>query len=306
MIKTTDYKVTALFCVIDDFCQHFEEENAGKLLLGEDGVRRRRRKASLSDSEIMTILLYFHFGSSRNFKHYYLFFIKGTLNSYFPDAVSYNRFVELESRVFFPLMFFLNLQAFGRCTGITFVDSTMIPVCHNLRRYANKVFKGIATDGKGTMGWCHGFKLHLACNDRGEIIAFVLTGANVSDRDPKVFEVLAKHLYGKLFADKGYISQKLFDFLFADGIQLVTGLRVNMKNKLMPFYDRMMLRKRHIIETINDMLKNTAQLVHSRHRSLTNFIMNIISALGAYCFFENKPQALGGYTIEDTKQLSLF
>ena len=97
---------------------------------------------------------------------------------YFPKAVSYNRFVELESRVFFQLMFFLNLRAFGRCTGITFVDYTMIPVCHNLRRYANKVFKGIATDGKGTMGWCHGFKLHLACNDRDEIIAFVLTGAN--------------------------------------------------------------------------------------------------------------------------------
>ena len=169
----------------------------------------------------------------------------------------------------------------------------MIPLCHNLRRYANKVFKGIATDGKGTMGWCHGFKLHLACNDRDEIIAFVLTGAKVSDKDSKVFEALAKRLYGKLFADKGYLSQKLFDFLFVDGIQLVTRLRVNMKNKLMPFYDRMMLRKRHIIETINDMLKNTAQLVHSRHRSLTNFITNVISALGACCFFENKPKALG-------------
>ena len=138
--------------------------------------------------------------------------------------MSYNRFVELESRVFFPLMFFLNLRAFGRCTGITFVDSTMIPICHNLRRYANKVFKGIATNGKGTMGWCHGFKLHLACNDRGEIIAFVLTGANVSDKDPTVFDVLAKRLYGKLFADKGYISQKLFDSLFEEGIQLVTVL----------------------------------------------------------------------------------
>ena len=276
------------------------------MLAGEDGVKRRRRKASMADSEIMTILLYFHFGSFRNFKHYYMLFIKGTLKSYFPAAVSYNRFVELESRVFFPLMFFLNLRAFGRCTGITFVDSTMIPVCHNLRRYANKVFKDIATDGKGTMGWCHGFKLHLACNDRGEIISFVLTGANVSDKDPKVFEVLAKRLYGKLFADKGYISQKLFEFLFEDGIQLVTGIRVNMKNRLMPFYDKMMLRKRCIIETINDLLKNTAQIVHSRHRSVNNFIMNLISALGAYCFFDNKPKALTGYVIEDTKQLSLF
>lgn len=303
---TTEYKITELYCAIDEFCKYFEAENVGRLLAGEDGVKRRRRKASISDSEIITILLYFHFGSFRNFKHYYLLFIKGTLKSYFPTAVSYNRFVELESRVFFPLMFFLNLRAFGKCTGITFVDSTMIPVCHNLRRYANKVFKGLATDGKGTMGWCHGFKLHLACNDMGGIISFVLTGANVSDKDPKVFEVLAKRLYGKLFADKGYISQKLFEFLFEDGIQLVTGIRVNMKNKLMPFYDKMMLRKRYIIETINDLLKNTAQIVHSRHRSINNFIMNLISALGAYCFFENKPKALTGYVIENTKQLSLF
>ena len=256
---TTDCKVTELFCIIDEFCKHFDAENAGNLLEDNSGVKRRRRAASLSDSEIMTILLYFHFGTFRNFKHYYLFFIKVTMKSYFPKAVSYNRFVELESRVFFQLMFFLNLGAFGMCTGITFVDSTMIPVCHNLRRYANKVFKG-----------------------------------------------LAKRLYGKLFADKGYISQKLFDFLFEDGIQLVTGLRVNMKNKLIPFYDRMMLRKRYIIETINDMLKNTAQIVHSRHRSVSNFIMNLISALGAYCFFDNKPKALQGYCIEDTKQLSLF
>ena len=260
---TTDCKVTEIFCIIDEFCKHFDAENAGNLLEDNSGVKRKRRVASLSDSEIMTILLYFHFGTFLNFKHYYLFFIKGSMKSYFPKAVSYNRFVELESRVFFQLIFFLNLGAFGRCNGITFVDSTIIPVCHNLRR-------------------------------------------NVSDKDPNVFKILAKRLYGKLFADKGYISQKLFDFLFEDGIQLVTGLRVNMKNKLMPFYDRMMLRKRYIIETINDMLKNTAQIVHSRHRSVSNFIMNHISTLGAYCFFGNKPKALQGYCIEDTKQLTLF
>ena len=140
---TTDCKVTELFCIIDEFCKHFDAENAGNLLEDNSGVKRRWRAASLSDSEIMTILLYFHFGTFRNFKHYYLFFIKGTMKSY-------------------------------------------------------------------------------------------------------------------------------------------------------------------IIETINDMLKNTAQIVHSRHRSVNNFVMNLISALGAYCFFDNKPMALQGYCIEDTKQLSLF
>ena len=160
-------KVTEIFCIIDEFCKFFEAENAEKLLITSDDRRRRRRSASMSDSEIMTILLLFHFGSFRNFKHYYFTYIKGVLRSDFPTAVSYNRFVELEGRVFFQLMFFLNLRAFGRCTGISFVDSTMIPICHNLRRYANKVFDGIATDGKGTMGWSHGFKLHLACIDMG-------------------------------------------------------------------------------------------------------------------------------------------
>lgn len=299
-------KVTEIFCAIDEFCKQFEAENAKKSMIGTETPPRRKRSPCMSDSEIMTILVLFHFGSFRNFKHYYLTLIKVTLKKDFPTAVSYNRFVELESRVFFQMMFFLYLRAFGKCTGVTFIDSTMIPICHNLRRYANKVFKGIATDGKGTMGWCHGFKLHLICNDRGEIISFVLTGANVSDKDLNVIKLLAKHMYGKLYADKGYISKKIFDFLFEDGIHLVTGIRVNMKNKLMPFYDKMMLRKRYIIETINDLLKNTAQIVHSRHRSIENFIMNLISALGAYCFFDNKPKALDGYQVLKTDQLALF
>ena len=254
----------------------------------------------------MTILIVFHFGTFANFKHYYLHYIRIHLRREFPDAVSYNRFVELESHVFFKLMFFLKLYAFGRCTGISFVDSTMIPVCHNLRRYANKVFKGMATDGKGTMGWCHGFKLHFTCNDRGEIITFCLTGANVDDRNPEVWKVLAKELYGRLFADRGYISPRLFETLFEDGIHIVTGIKANMKNRLMPLWDKIMLRKRYVIECINDMLKNTAKLVHSRHRSINNFLMNLIAALGAYCFFDNKPEALQGYTIEQSKQLTLF
>ena len=190
----TKDKVTEIFCIIDEFDKNFEFELKKNLLPITDGKQHRNRKASLSDSEIMTILLLFHFGTYRNFKHYYIYCIREHMKRDFPNAVSYNRFVELEQRVFFKLVFFLKLFAFGRCTGISFVDSTMISVCHNLRRYANKVFKGVATDGKGTMGWCHGFKLHLLCNDRGEIITFCLTGANVDDRNPKVWKVLAKDL----------------------------------------------------------------------------------------------------------------
>lgn len=188
----TKDKVTEIFCIIDEFDKNFESELKKNLLPVTDGKQHRNRKASLSDSEIMTILLLFHFGTYRNFKHYYIYYIREHMKRDFPNAVSYNRFIELEQRVFFKLVFFLKLFAFGRCTGISFADSTMIPVCHNLRRYANKVFKGVATDGKGTMGWCHGFKLHLLCNDRGEIITFCLTGANVDDRNPKVWKGLCR------------------------------------------------------------------------------------------------------------------
>ena len=97
---TTDYKVTELFCIIDEFCKHFDAENAGNLLEDNSGTKRRRRQASLSDSEIMTILLYFHFGTFRNFKHYYLFFIKGTMKSYFPKALRLRKMYRHNIRCF--------------------------------------------------------------------------------------------------------------------------------------------------------------------------------------------------------------
>ena len=135
---------------------------------------------------------------------------------------------------------------------------------------------------------------------------FCLTGANVDDRDPKVWSVLGKRIYGKLFADRGYISPSLFEALFADGVHLVTGIRSNMKNKLMPLWDKIMLRKRHSIECINHLLKDKGNLVHSRHRSINNFLMNLIAAISAYCFYDNKPGAIKGYRVEETKQLTLF
>lgn len=302
----TEDEVIEIFCVMDEFCKNFASECEKNLLLEDrGGNRHRHRKGRLSESEIMTILVCYHFGSFSNFKHYYLFYIRRHLSSCFPGAVSYNRFVELMPRVFFHLMLFLKLRGFGRCSGISFVDSTMIPVCHNLRRHANKVFKGVARDGKGTMGWCHGFKLHLLCNDSGEITTFCLTGANADDRDERVWRVLARELYGKGFADRGYIKQELFEELFDRGIHLVHGLKSNMKNRLMPLWERIMPGKRYIIECINDLLKNKANIVHSRHRSIHNFIMNVCSALTAYSFFENKPEALPVH-VERTTQLTLF
>ncbi|KAA6311192.1 hypothetical protein EZS27_037633 [termite gut metagenome] len=251
----TPDKIIEIFCIADDFCKEFDLE-VQKHQIDTPDKKHYQRSSRMSDSEIITILIGFHFGTFRNFKHYYLFYVQKHLRGEFPDLVSYNRFVELQSKVFMQFVFFLKLICLGQCTGITYVDSTCIRVCHNKRISRNKVFKGLAEIGKSTMGWFFGFKLHLLCNERGELINFCLTRGNVDDRNQKVFSVLSKGLFGKLYADKGYISASLFEMLFNKGIHLVTGIKKNMKNRLMSVNDKILLRKRSIIETINGELKN--------------------------------------------------
>ena len=176
-----------------------------------------------------------------------------------------------------------------KCTGIGFVASTPLRVCRNQRILMHKVFKGIATRGKCSMGWFFGFKLHLICNEKGELLNFMFTPGNVDDRAPLNDKSFIEQIVGKLVGDKGYISQKLFEKLFIDGIQLVTKLKSNMKGALMGISDRVLLRKRATIETINDELKNIAQIEHSRHRAFHNFVVNLLSGIAAYCFFPKKP-----------------
>ena len=301
----TKDKVTNIFCLADDFCKEYEAEVKKHQFLPTDGIKRRNRSTRMSESEMITILIGFHFGSFRNFKHYYLHYIGIHLKDEFPNLLSYNRFIQLQHRTFVPFVLFLKLVCFGECTGITFIDSTKIAVCHNKRITANKVFKDIAEVGKSTMGWFFGFKLHLVCNDKGELLNFCITKGNVDDRNPNVIQVLSKDLFGKLFGDKGYISASLFEMLFNDGVHLVTGIRKNMKNRLMSVRDRILLRKRSVIETINDELKNICQIEHSRHRSPANFLINLLAGLGAYCFFDKKP-AVKFEREQENRQLSLF
>lgn len=151
------------------------------------------------------------------------------------------------------------------------------------------MFKGIAEVGKSTMGWFYGFKLHIVINDKGEVLNFAITQANVDDREPLKKEAFLKAVFGKLFADKGYISDKLTKILFVNDIHLITSIRNNMKNSLMTMNDKIMLRKRSVIETVNDELKNICQVEHSRHRSFVNFITNLVAGLIAYAFLPKKP-----------------
>lgn len=182
---------------------------------------------------------------------------------------------------------FLNTRCFGEVTGISFIDSTSVAVCHINRDKSHKTFEGLAGWGKSSVGWYFGFKLHLIINDRGELLAVALTPGNTDDRKP-VTE-MTKDLVGKLFGDRGYISQTLFEALFERGLELITKRRKNMKNSLMGLLDKILLRKRPIIETVNDQLKNLCQIEHSRHRSPFNFLVNLVSGLIAYAYHPDKP-----------------
>lgn len=272
-----------IFCKVDDFYREFEPRVRGRLVKN-DG--REDRSPELSVSEMMTIMILFHQSCFRHFKGFYLGYVCRHMKSEFPRVISYNRFVQLLPRIVVPLVAFLN-SVRGQVSGISFVDSTSLAVCKNKRIARNKVFEGLASRGKTTMGWFLGFKLHLIVNDSGEIISWSITKAHVDDRRP--VPTLAKRVKGKLFGDKGYISQPLFNQLFDQGTQLITTIRSNMKNKLLPLMDRILLRKRFIIETINDQLKNISQIEHSRHRSPLNFLINLIAALSAYQLKPKKP-----------------
>lgn len=275
-----------LFCDVDDFCQDFMLIFEKHML--ESGIIKRRRARSLAVSEVMTILIHFHQSHYRNFKAYYCQHIQKHLGSEFPGLVSYQRFVEYTPSVLIPLCAYLQVRCFGTCTGVSFIDSTPLVVCHNLRIKQHKVFAGLVQRGKNSTGWFFGFKLHLVFNDRGELLNLALTPGNVDDRKP--VPKLVKELFGKLFGDKGYISQPLFELLLDTfNIQLITRLRSNMKNRLMPLADHLLLRKRSIIETIIDQLKNISQIEHSRHRSPTNFLVNVLCGLIAYCHQPKKP-----------------
>jgi hypothetical protein len=234
-------KVTEFFVVIDDFCLDFEFE-IRKHVLESSTNKTRNRKASLSDSEIMSILVLFHFGQFSNFKSFYNNFVVPHMSDLFPGLVTYHRFVELQQRVAVPLMLFLKTKGLGRPTGISFIDSTPLRSCHNRRIHQHKTFKGIAERGHCSLGWFFGFKLHLIINDKGEILSFFLTKGNVDDRNFKVMKSMTENLFGKLFGDRGYISKALSDLLFGNGIQMVAKPRKNMKNQNLSAKDKILLK----------------------------------------------------------------
>lgn len=289
-----------IFCSTDDFCKAFSKHQKRFLLTSRSA--RRIKDSSLCLSEVMTIMIYFHISRYRTFKDYYIKHVCQHMRDEFPRLVSYNRFVELINGTMVPLMVYLQRCRLKKSEGIAFVDSTTLKVCHNRRIHNHKTFRGLAQRGKTSMGWFYGFKLHLIVNHQGDMVSVMLTPGNVDDRKLSLMQTLTQDLLGKLFGDRGYISSKLFKTLLKRGLQLITKLKKNMANKLMPLMDKLMLKKRALIESINDQLKNLCQIEHTRHRSPINFLGNLFSGLIAYTFSPQKPSI----TTEDFALLNSY
>jgi hypothetical protein len=275
--------ITALYCCLDDFCKVFADWEAHQLI---PSPTRRQRCGKLSRTEMLFIMVLFHLSPYKNFKTFYLYGIGVQHRACFRDLPHYDRFVSLMPRLFVPLMVLLHSLS-GEHTGVYFADSTKLAVCHNRRIDRHKVFDGLAARGKTSMGWFFGLKLHFVINHKGQIMALKITPGNTADST--VLEEISQYLTGKLYADKGYISRAVFSKLWQRGLHLITGIRRNMRNHLMPLAEKLMLRKRFVIETVLDILKCEIGLEHSRHRSPVNAMVHILSCLVAYAYRPGKP-----------------
>lgn len=274
----------ALFCHVDDFCSWFEPRWKQQLL--EDDQPRRQRARSLCLSETLTILIAFHASAYRNFKAFYSQRVCVHWRQAFPGLVSYHRFVEWMPSSLLPLCAYLR-HYLGKCSGTSFIDSTSLKVCHNHRLAGHRVFKGLAARGKTSVDWFFGFKLHLVVTEASCSMSGSLP---VTRTTASLCPNCSKRCLAKYKGDRGYISQSLYAQLRqTSGIELSTKLRRNMKNRLIRLLDKLLLRRRGLIESVIDQLKNIAQIEHSRHRSPINFAVNLMAALIAYCHQPKKP-----------------
>ena len=281
-------KLIEMFCQMDDFCIAFERTLQPHLLAGTASAHASNKPA-LAISELMCIEVLYHRSGHKCFEYFYRSeVLEGSLRSYFPKAPSYNRFVELKPRMLTVLVCHLHCCGIGRMPGIYYADSTTLSVSRPQRISSHKVFRDKAERGKTTMGWFYGFKLFIVINGLGELASAFLTKGNVADNSGSVMRRLFKKLKGLVFADKGFINAKVAEELMGGGLQLITKMRKNMKNKLLCMEHKLLLMKRGVIESVNDILKTVCDVDHSRHRSPVNMLVNTYAALIAYSTFDRK------------------
>jgi len=281
-------KVIEMFCEMDDFVKSVEKFLEGKIL--GSSSPHAVNEPDISLSEMMCIEALYHLSGYKCFQYYYHHAVEqGPLRSYFPSAPSYRRFVQLKPRILPLMILFVNSCRIGQLCGIYYADSTSLAVCHNRRINSNKVFKGKATRGKTSVGWFYGFKLFLVVNAFGEVIKVMFTAANLADNNIHQMMKLFDKLKGWAFADKGFINGQATEQLLQKGLHLLTGIRSNMKNKLMNYTQKILLQKRGLIESIYDILKTVCDIEHTRHRSPVNALLNVFAGVCAYTYLDRLP-----------------
>ena len=271
-------QLTRIFCEMDDFCKNLAQHSAQKLL--PDSYKKPRGpRCQLAESEIATILVMFHFIRFRDFKTFYVSHVQRYWTSDFPKLPSYNRFIELIPKAIFYLASFI-LSHQGKQTGLYYIDSSSLPVCHLKRNYRHKTFKSMASFGKSSVGWFFGLKIHVVINHRGELMGLKVTQGSTSDAT--VAKTLLSRLKGLAFGDKGYLGKKLFETLLGSGLKLITRKRKNMKPEALTDFEKQALNQRNIIETVFNHLKFYYQIWHTRHRSISNAFTHLLGSLTAY------------------------
>jgi len=285
--KFDEIQLIQLFIFVDDACQLMQVWAAQHWL---DAHRTKpTRRPKISESEMITLLIFYHYSGYKCFEYYYKSLVLNDLRPYFPNAPSYTYFIELLERVSMPMLILAQLTCQqAEQTALYYVDSKTLPVCHPLRQKQHKVFSPWATKGKSSTGWFFGLKLHLVINHKGQIVQFALTTGNVADNDKTLLTKLLDTLKGKVFGDKGYLTSLSHTFQQA-GLHIITKLKKNMKNKLMTLQDKLLLKKRPVIEAVFDILTSVFDLHHTRHRKPSNALVHLMAGLVAYQFYPDKP-----------------
>jgi len=275
-------KLVEIFVMCDDFCKKFSQYHL------DNGFQSEPPTQGMCESEIITIVIFYHLSGFKCFKYYYRCIVCGPLKPYFPNTYSYPYFVAMMKRVNFHLFAFLSFCRVASMGQGNYIDATKLVVCHNKRIPSHKVFQGIAKRGKSSTGWFFGLKLHAVINHLGQLVAFTVTAGNVSDANPDILQKLTARLKGFLYGDAGYISS-IAKNLNQRGLELITKLRENMKPKDLTPEQKYYLQHRGLIESVFNLMKNFCNIEHSRHRSTINFFVNLWGGLIAYTFIDQLP-----------------
>jgi hypothetical protein len=280
------FEFTTLFCTIDDFFQ--KNEAIYWQYLKQENPKVRQRSGVLCLSEIIFIAVWYKNSQLHHFKAFYGM-IQRFYYKLFNALSSYQRMVHLINQHQLALQALHISLTSSAQTACAWVDSTTLPVCKNQRIQRHKSLKKIATRAKSSMGWFYGCKLHVLVDAQGQFIQTQLSNGHTSDI--KILPKLAQGYIGKIFGDRGYISETLKEKLVKQDIELITYHRKNMRPVKLSSEDEMMLRQRNKIETIFSLLKQQYNLVSSRHRSISGYLAGIYASLCAYQIcHHNKPQ----------------